>query len=153
MNQFPGWLAAIGGVVLLYVVTSGLSCGSNTSTSERPPLPPDAEEPAVRAFIEKALTARIEGKAEVLKEMCQPQLAAQVASLAPRPLEFKIRRVEILSRQAQVEVWTRDSALDRRDNQSLVTYQLVRQGEGWRIASFRAASFLDDLTTQTLESK
>src|SRR5687768_7792314 len=136
MTYFPSQLLAIGGVFLLlvaagcdrYTMTGALSPPStkpaSPTSSERPALAADPDEPAVKSVVEQALAARIRGDAEGLKKLCQPQLAAKFASLEPRALDFKVRKVEVLSRKAQVEVWTRDPVFDPRDNQSLVTYDL-----------------------------
>lgn len=130
---------------------SGGSPGGDVA-AEDPVLPADPEEPAVRAFVEQAVQARIRGDAAALKALCQPALAGKIAELAPRPLDFEIRAVEVLSRTARVEVWTRDPAFDPRDNQALVTYDLVRDGDGWKIADARAATYFDALTSQSLET-
>jgi hypothetical protein len=150
MTCFPSRLAAIGGVLLLLVAAGcerykmpGGSPGAShppsvgasktsttTSSGERTSLPADPDEPAVKAVVEQALAARNRGDAEALKKLCLPHLAAKFDSLAPRAFDFKIRKVEVLSRKAKVEVWTRDPAFDQRDNQSLVTYDLV--ADVWR---------------------
>lgn len=162
MTCFPSRLFAAGGLLLL---AAAIGCDRITAIrpsdrpSDRPAetsqaaLPADPDEPAVKRVVEQALAARIKGDAAALAKLCDASLAAKVAAIQPRPLEFEIRRVDVLSRTATVQVWTRDHALDARDNQSLVTYRLTRAKEGWRIADASSATFTETLTTKQMETK
>jgi cbb3-type cytochrome oxidase subunit 3 len=105
---------------------------------------PDPEAPAVHEFIDRAINARMNGDIEALKACCAAGLATRINNLQPQPISYEIRRIEVLTNSAEVVVWTMNPELPAEDNQSLVTFELQRAGDTWKVADVEMKTYFGD---------